>query len=284
MVTLGYGWFIPGPVPHYSMSIGFVGEMVLLSFAIGDKVRLFKKNKESAQEQIIAQMEENVRLKDSVNLQLEAKVEERTHVILEKSKEIQEKSVIIEQQYEELSAVNTMLQKQAEEIARMNLLLETDNEKLQSSIKKVTHHRLMSAEVSFEEFSQEYPDREACFKFLSDLKWADGYTCKKCENDSYWAGNLPFSRKCSKCKYDESVIVGTVLQNTRIPANKALYIIFLVYSTKGKISSHKLSEIINIRQNTCWMYSSKIKKVMAERRKELQHGGASGWSKLLIEE
>lgn len=282
LVSMGYGWFVPGPLPHYSMSFGFILEMVFLSIAIGDKVRLLKRTKERAQQQMMSQMEENSILKDSINTALEAKVEERTHVIIEKSKELQEKSALIERQNEKLTDANLLLQQQAGEINRMIALLEKDNEQLQTDIKIVTRHRLMSAEVSFEEFSKEYPDKETCFRFLSELKWSEGYQCKKCSNTSFWAGNSPFSRKCSKCKYDESVVLNTVLQNIRIPANKALYIIFLVYSTKGKISSHKLSEIIGIRQNTCLIYSSKIKKVMAGRRREIENSGEKGWSKLLI--
>jgi len=141
----------------------------------------------------------------------------------------------------------------------------------------------MSAEVDFEEFSRIYPDRETCFKFLSDLKWEKGYACRKCENTHYGHGHLPYSRRCSKCGYEESVIAYTILQNTRIPINKAFYMIFLMYSTNGKISSHKLSEILSIRQSTCWAYSSRIKKVMEARKKELKNAGDKGWSKLVVE-
>jgi hypothetical protein len=141
----------------------------------------------------------------------------------------------------------------------------------------------MLTEVDFEEFSRIYPDRETCFKFLSDLKWEHGYACRKCANTHYGSGHLPYSRRCSKCGYEESVIAYTILQNTRIPINKAFYMIFLMYSTKGKISSHKLSEILSIRQSTCWAYSSRIKKVMELRKKEIKNAGDKGWSKLVID-
>jgi len=59
--------------------------------------------------------------------------------------------------------------------------------------------------------------------------------------------------------------------------------LFLIYSTKGKISSHKLSEILSIRQGTCWSYENKMKKIMEERRKELKNAGEKGWSKLVVE-
>ncbi len=283
LVVLGYGRFIPGPIAHYSMSFCFILEMLFLSFAIGDKVRLLKKKKEKVQLRIIKQMEENARLKDSMNHELEIKVEERTREIVEKTNEIQDKSVIIEQQNDELLSANVLLKQQAEEIARMNILLKQDNQQLQTNIQKVTHDRVMSAEVDFEEFSKTYPDREACFSLLADLKWKDGYSCRKCGSVHYCNGHLPYSRRCTKCRYEESVIANTILQNTRIPVNKAFYMIFLIYSSKGKISSHKLSEITGIRQSTCWMYSSKIKKVMDDRKKELRNAGGQGWSKLVLE-
>jgi len=56
-----------------------------------------------------------------------------------------------------------------------------------------------------------------------------------------------------------------------------------MYSTNGKISSHKLSEILSIRQSTCWAYSSRIKKAMTARKKETKNAGDKGWSMLVIE-
>ena len=193
---------------------------------------------------------------DALNRGLENQVQQRTEQLVQKTS-------VIEQQNAELTSVNRRLQEQAEEISRMNVLLEMDNTQLQSNIEKVTHDRAMSAEVDFEEFSKIYPDRETCFKFLSDLKWEKGYDCRKCSSKHYGHGQLPYSRRCSKCGYEESVIAYTILQNTRIPINKAFYMIFLMYSTKGKISSHKLSEILSIRQSTCWAYSTRIKKIMS---------------------
>ena len=237
-------------------------EMVFISFAIGDKVRILKKKEEEAQALVIKQLKLNEELKDALNKNLEDQVDERTR---------------------ELLSANQQMQMQSEEISRMNVLLEKDNTILHHDIEKITHDRVMSAEVDFDEFSKIYPDRETCFKFLSDLKWENGYTCRRCSNTHYGHGHLPYSRRCSKCGYEESVIAYTMLQNTRIPINKAFYMIFLMYSTNGKISSHKLSEILSIRQSTCWAYSSRIKKAMSARKKEAKNAGDKGWSRLVIE-
>lgn len=270
-------WFLPvTEFDYYSLSVCFITEMLFISFAIGDKVRILKKEKDDAQQDIIQQMKQNEELKDILNKRLEEQVQQRT-------KELVEKSSMIAEQNEELRSVNDLLQHQAEEISRMNVLLEKDNVTLHNNIEKVTHDRVMSAEVDFEEFSRIYPDRETCFKFLSDLKWENAYACRKCSGTHYGGGHLPYSRRCSKCGYEESVIAYTILQNTRIPINKAFYMIFLMYSTKGKISSHKLSEILSIRQSTCWAYSTRIKKAMEARKKEIKNAGSKGWSKLVID-
>jgi hypothetical protein len=251
-----------GPITHYSLSFCFVMEMILVSFAIGDSVRGLRKKKDRAQRRMIRQLQVNERLKDTLNKELTVLVDERT-------KEVRDKAATIEKQNEEISLMNTMLEK--------------DNQELHENIEKVTRARVMSHEVDFAEFSKIYPDRDTCFKYLSELKWAKGYACRKCQNIQYLSGFLPFSRRCTKCGYDESVIAYTIFQNSRIPINKAFYMLFLVYTTKGKISSHKLSQLLLIRQGTCWAYNSKMQKILEERKKELKNAGEGGWNKLIFE-
>lgn len=276
LIMLGIGWLNFGAISYYSLSFCFVLEMIFLSFAIGDKVRLLKVKKDKAQQKIIRQMAVNAKLKDTINQELESKVEERT-------REVYHKSLIIESKNQALEEANALLQQQAEEISRMNILLEHDNEELQTSVEKVTRDRVMSTEVDFEEFSKIYPDKETCYEFLAQLKWSNGYHCRKCSNDHYFAGHILHSRRCSKCGYEESVTTYTIFHNTRIPINKAFYMIFLIYSSKGKISSHKLSELLSIRQSTCWTFGSRIKKVMDDRKKTLKKSAKNGWSQLVIE-
>jgi len=276
IIMIGFSWLNIGVISYYSLSFCFILEMVFLSIAIGDKVRILKYKKEKVQRQMIRQLAENFKLKDTLNQQLEIKVEERT-------KEVFHKSLIIEAKNAELLQVNDRLMEQAEEISRMNVLLEQDNQELQTNVEKVTRDRVMSADVDFEEFSKIYPDKESCNIFLSDLKWSDGYHCRKCKNTHYYQGHIPYSRRCSKCGYEESVTTYTIFHNTRIPINKAFYMIFLIYSSKGKISSHKLSELLNIRQSTCWTYGSKIKLLMEERKAILKKTNKNGWSKLVLE-
>lgn len=275
LLMLGIGWLNMGVISYYSLSICFILEMCFLAFALADKVRLLKKQKNKAQRKIIKQLIANKELSEAINSRLEEQVEERTRELLEKT-------TIIEQKNNELNENNALLQEQALEISRMNLLLKKDNIDLQTNVDKVTRARVMSADVDFEEFSKIYPDRDTCLKFLSGIKWHGDYECHKCGNTHYFQGHAPYSRRCSKCSYEESVTAYTVFQNTRIPINKAFYMTYLIYSSKGKISSHQLSEILSIRQSTCWAFSSRIKKLLSDKKKLVKDAGSDGWSKIIV--
>jgi hypothetical protein len=276
LIMLGYGALNFGAVSYYSLSFSFVAEMVFFSFAIADQLRILKVKRERAHRHMIQQMTDNVKLKDSLNQQLETKVQERT-------KEVFHKSLIIEAKNSELQKANDLLKQQAEEIIRMNVLLEQDNQELHTNVEKVTRDRVMSTDLDFEEFSKIYPDKESCNLFLSDLKWKNGYVCRKCKNTQYYSGHIQYSRRCSKCSYEESVTSYSIFHNTRIPINKAFYMVYLIYTTKGKISSHKLSEILNMRQSTCWTYGARIKTVMEDRKAVLKKANKNGWSQLVLD-
>lgn len=275
LLNIGAPFVSALPLAHYSLSFCFVMEMMFLSFAIGDKIRVMRKEQHESQEQMIEQLHENHRLKDELNSNLEEQVKLKTHELLEKNEKI-------EQQNHELSLAYQKLEHQAEKIAAMNFMLTKDNVQLKEDVAKVTEARMLSKDVTFEEFSGLYPDDISCMRFLSELKWpTNEYTCRNCGNNTYGKGKSHYSRRCSKCGYDESVTSFTILQNTRLPINKAFYMLFLLYSTKGAISSHKLSDILDIRQSTCWAYSSRIKKVIKEKnRKGKLH---EGWSDLVLE-
>ncbi|WP_238989246.1 7TM diverse intracellular signaling domain-containing protein [Mucilaginibacter terrigena] len=281
--ALGYTYFLPASVSYYSLSLCFIIEMVLLSFAIGDQVRILRREKDAANAETIRQMKLNSQLKDSINLELEQQVQVRTREVVEKSNEILGQNSIIENQNKLLVTVNKQLEAQAGEILRMNVLLEKDNVQLKTNIGKVSESRALSAEMDFKEFSAEYPDQETCFKFLAALKWKDGYICTRCQNTTYCAGRLPHSRRCTKCSYEESALHNTIFQNNRIPINKAFYLTYLIYCTNGSISSHQLAERLSIRQSTCWTYAIRIKKVMQEKkRSKKKTDQQQGWSTLVV--
>ncbi len=269
-------WKPFGELSHYSLGFSFVAEMLLLSFAISDKIKVLSLEKAKVTDKMIEQLHENQELKDNLNKTLEEQV-------LIKTAELLQKSAHIEEQNTQLEAANKQLEAQAKEIAEINILLERDNIKLQHDVAEVKEARVLSKEVDYEEFSAMHPTEESWMKFLAEVKWSENYSCRKCRNETYSTGKSLYSRRCTKCGYDESVTAYTLLQNTRLPLGKTLYMIFLVYNSRGSISSYKLSEILNIRQSTCWLYSSRIKSLLNEKRRRNPNFFQAGWKSIITE-
>ena len=111
-------------------------------------------------------------------------------------------------------------------------------------------------------FNQRFNSDEDCYSYIAAIKWEYGYTCKKCNNQKYIPGKKPFSRRCSKCKYDESPTAGTMFDKIKFPLLLAFHIIFKIGTKKKGMSSLELSHEFELRQKTCWEFKWKIQQAM----------------------
>ena len=91
-----------------------------------------------------------------------------------------------------------------------------------------------------------------CLEFLANLKWENGFVCRKCGNTNYCAGKTPHSRRCTKCKSEESATTGTIFHNCKFPVSKAFYIAYNVCKGKEDISTYEFARRLSLRQMTCW--------------------------------
>lgn len=111
-------------------------------------------------------------------------------------------------------------------------------------------------------FNQQFKTDEGCYSYIADIKWENGYECKKCSNTKFIPGKKPFSRRCSKCKYDESPTAGTMFDKVKFPILVAFHIIFKIGTKKKGMSSLELSNEFELRQKTCWEFKWKIQQAM----------------------
>jgi hypothetical protein len=111
-------------------------------------------------------------------------------------------------------------------------------------------------------FTLRFSQDEACYKYLSDIKWENGYQCRKCNHTGYCPGVKPHSRRCVKCGYDESPTSGTMFDKCKIPIHIAFHMIFRLSTKKKGMSSLELSNEFEQRQKTCWEFKWKVQQAM----------------------
>jgi len=103
-----------------------------------------------------------------------------------------------------------------------------------------------------------------CLEYLANLKWEKGFECRKCGNTNSCAGKTPHSRRCTKCKSEESATTGTVFHNCKFPISKAFYIAYNVCKGSEEISTYEFARRLSLRQMTCWNFKTKIQTALAQ--------------------
>jgi hypothetical protein len=123
-------------------------------------------------------------------------------------------------------------------------------------------NKIFKDNIPQEQLDELFQNDEKCLEFIADLKWTDGFKCHKCGNTNSCAGKKPYSKRCTRCKTEESATNGTIFHNCKFPVSKAFYIAYNVCKGIEDLSSYELARRLSIRQMTCWKFKDKIKKAL----------------------
>ncbi len=123
---------------------------------------------------------------------------------------------------------------------------------------------IFSQELTERQLNELFHSDEKCYEFLAELKWSNGFKCRKCGNSNYCSGKTLYSRRCTKCKTEESASAGTIFHNCKFPVSKAFYIAYHVCKGKQDLSSYEFARRLSLRQMTCWNFKTKIRHAVEE--------------------
>lgn len=112
-------------------------------------------------------------------------------------------------------------------------------------------------------------NEEKCIKYLESLRWNNNITCPYCSNNKCYKFSNKKIYKCSKCRKQFTVKVGTIFENSKVPLQKWFVAIFLSTSNKKGISSIQLSRDIAVTQKTAWFMLHRIRETFIEEAPEL---------------
>ncbi|SHN28532.1 7TMR-DISM extracellular 2 [Cyclobacterium lianum] len=246
-------------------------EVILFSFSIFNQIKFLQNQYISASKETTLALEKNNQLTNELNSKLKEKVRARTEKIEKMASDLAQKNI-------ELQTTNLKLMELNSQVTQMNNYLQENNEKLKSSVEEVTKDLALMKGLGFEDFKNVFPDKDTCFRFLSELKWKDKYHCKKCGYNKYIEGPN-HGRRCRNCNYYESPTVDTLFHKLKFPIEKAFYILYLSNRKDVDLTLNELSEILELRRETCWAFKNKIMQAM---EKVGHNRDLSGWETLAL--
>lgn len=121
----------------------------------------------------------------------------------------------------------------------------------------------MQAPTLFEVL-REFGNDATCREYLQALRWPDKVMCPRCQSTKT---SRVYDRKvfdCDSCRYQFSVLAGTVFQDTKLPLPTWFAVTYLMCESKKGISASQLKRMIGGSYKTSWYLCHRIRAAMKE--------------------
>lgn len=112
------------------------------------------------------------------------------------------------------------------------------------------------------EFQRRFGTEAACIEYLFKLRWPEGFRCPQCGHAEVWRMRRDLYR-CAHCRFETSVIAGTIFQDTRKPLQVWFYAIWHLTSQKYGANALGLQRVLDFGSyRTAWTWLHKLRRAM----------------------
>ena len=121
--------------------------------------------------------------------------------------------------------------------------------------------------LSMAEFMERYGSVEQCEQALMSWRWPQGFACPACASgvhSSFRRGTLLYLQ-CSACRYQSSLISGTIFESTKLPLTRWFVAMHLLTQAKNNVSALELMRHLGVSYRTAWLVKHKLLEVMRQR-------------------
>jgi transposase-like protein len=132
---------------------------------------------------------------------------------------------------------------------------------------------MKNSELNLATLAEIFADEDKSRAFLESKRWPNGPVCPHCNCEkAYKLTAKPGSKrpvrkgvyKCSKCRKQFTVRVGTIFESSKVPLRKWLMAIHLMTSSKKGVSSHQIARECGITVKTAWFLTHRITEAMKQ--------------------
>src|ERR1035437_1471185 len=109
-----------------------------------------------------------------------------------------------------------------------------------------------------------YGTDDQCRAYLTELRWAGKVTCPKCLSDSISRVQKRNIFDCNSCRYQFSVLSGTMFHDTHLPLTKWFFATYLMCESRKGMSANQIKRMLRIGYETSWYLCHRIRAAMKE--------------------
>jgi transposase-like protein len=124
-------------------------------------------------------------------------------------------------------------------------------------------------------FIERYGTEEKCEAAIAAARWPDGYVCPRCRSTaalSFRRGRQAY-RECRDCRYQCSLIVGTMFEGTKVALTRWFLAMQLLSQAKNNVAALELRRQLGVSYPTAWLMKHKIMEAMRQAEQDRQLSG-----------
>src|SRR3954451_12490795 len=115
----------------------------------------------------------------------------------------------------------------------------------------------------FLEFNARFGTDEQCREYLFQARWPDGFRCGGCGHGDAYTLRTRLVCECVACRKPDSLLAGTILEQTKTGLTRRFLAVYLVTSSKGGIAAAELQRQLGFGSyQTAWSWLHKLRKAM----------------------
>lgn len=129
--------------------------------------------------------------------------------------------------------------------------------------------------LSMPEFFDAYGSVEQCEALVRGWRWPAGFSCPRCQGSwhSEFRRHDRLYFQCSGCRYQCSLLSGTVFESSKLPLPSWFLAMHLMTQAKNNVSALELKRHLGVSYPTAWLLKHKLMQVMADREQWRQLTG-----------
>ena len=112
------------------------------------------------------------------------------------------------------------------------------------------------------QFEKQFSTEAACWDYLGQLRWPEGYDCPWCGKSEVWSASRG-RLICRRCRDQSSVTVGTIFQDTHKPLRMWFRAVWQITSRRHGVNAVNLQQVLGLGSYvTAWTWLHKLRRAM----------------------
>lgn len=112
------------------------------------------------------------------------------------------------------------------------------------------------------EFEKMFATEDQCYTYLKELRFANGYSCRKCQHTNYWINKRKLL-VCKNCKDELSITAGTIFHRSKLPLTTIFRALWWMVAQKNGVSAVGLQRVLGLGSyRTAWTWLHKFRRLM----------------------